>query len=156
MRDLIEEASEELKRVDHLVFVSLKYTRTVDVLLNAASRMIDAYEAMFKALLTKAKDARKIPDIPDTPIERGEAIQQLYSHDDEIVNNVELFFLLRKIKRSKSYDKEEEYRRHVAMRTVIDGREEVLNIDIITKYYAFQKEFFEKIKDILEIYKTTA
>lgn len=155
MRDLIEEASDELKRVDHLVFVSLKYTRTVDVLLNAASRMIDAYEVMFITLLTKAKEDRKIGDIPDTPIEKGELIKELYSHDIQIKNNVDLFFLLRRIKRSKTYEKDEEYRRHVSLRTVIDGREEVLNIDIITKYYAFQKEFFQKVKDILNIYKTT-
>lgn len=154
MRDLVEEASDELKRVDHLVFVSLKYTRTVDVLLNAASRMIDAYEVMFVALLTKAKEDRKIGDIPDTPIEKGEVLKDLYSHNAQIKNNVDLFFLLRKIKRSKSYEKDEEYRRHVSLRTVIDGREEVLNIDIITKYYAFQKEFFQKVKDILNIYKT--
>jgi len=34
MRESIENAVEELKRVDHSIFVSLKYTRTVDILVN--------------------------------------------------------------------------------------------------------------------------
>ena len=42
MIETLENAKEELKRVDHLIFVSLKYTRTVDVLLNVINRIISS------------------------------------------------------------------------------------------------------------------
>ncbi len=32
MTDYLDNAKNEMKRVDHLLFVSLKYTRTVDVI----------------------------------------------------------------------------------------------------------------------------
>lgn len=143
--DFITDANEELKRVDHLVYVSLKYTRTVDMLMNAVSRMVDAYDFIFKAIIQNAIDKEKIKEMPSTPIERGRLVQSLHEDDDQIVDNVELCFLLRKLHRVANPEKEQEYRRHVKMTTFIDGREEILNIDIITQYYHYQREFFDKI-----------
>ncbi|MFT4311257.1 MAG: hypothetical protein ACMXX7_01375 [Candidatus Woesearchaeota archaeon] len=146
--EFLDDAKEELKRVDHLIYVSLKYTRTVDVLLNAISRMIDAYDFIFQAILQKAVEQEKIEEIPLTPIEKGNAVKKLYPEDDQIYDNVELCFLLRKLHRSNP-EKEQEYRRHVAMKSIVDGREEIVNIDIITQYYHFQLEFFKKINVLL-------
>ena len=50
MREKLEEAFEELKRVDHLIYVSLKYTRTTDVLKNVIDRMITTAECMMNAI----------------------------------------------------------------------------------------------------------
>ena len=145
----LNEAREELKRVDHLIYVSLKYTRTIDVLLNALNRMIDAYDFMFESLMQKALAEEKIEEIPTTPIERGNLIKKLYGEDQQFVDNVELFFLIRKLHKAPNPQKEQEYRRHVTMRTMIDGREELVNIDIITNYYHFQMEFFKRIESLI-------
>ena len=64
---LLEDAGEELKRADHLVYVSLKYTRTVDVLMNSLSRMIDAYDYLIGALLLYAKEEKSLQVIPSSP-----------------------------------------------------------------------------------------
>ena len=145
----LDEAKEELKRVDHLIYVSLKYTRTVDVLLNAISRMMDAYDLLFESLLNKAEEEKKIIEVPLTPIERGNLVKELYAEDEQIIDNVELSFLLRKLHRSPNPQREQEYRRHVTLRTHIDGREEIVNIDIITNYYLFQLEFYKKVDKII-------
>ncbi|MFT4261140.1 MAG: hypothetical protein ACMXX9_01780 [Candidatus Woesearchaeota archaeon] len=150
MIESLDDAKEELKRVDHLIYVSLKYTRTVDVLLNAVGRMMDAYDYLFDSLLKKALEEQKIGEIPTTPIEVGNLVKKLYSEDEQIVDNVELYFLLRKLHRSPNPEREQEYRRHVTMRTHIDGREELLNIDIITNYYLYQIEFFKKVSSIIK------
>lgn len=147
--EYLEEAKEELKRVDHLIYVSLKYTRTVDVLLNAVSRMIDAYDLIFQAIIQDAIEQEKTSVMPGTPIERGNLVKSLYEDNQEIDDNVELCFLLRKIHRSPNPEKSQEYRRHVKLSTYIDGREEIVNIDIITQYYHFQQEFFKKISILL-------
>lgn len=150
MISLLEDAGEELKRADHLVYVSLKYTRTVDVLLNSLSRMIDAYELLISALLEHAKQEKNLQSIPTSPLERGNIIKQLYPQQ-EIQDNIDLFFLMRKIYRAP-HEKEQEYRRHVSLITSIDGREEIINIDIITQYLEFEKKFYGFIVNMLKDY----
>ncbi len=140
--EYLDNAVQELKRVDHQVYVSLKYTRTVDVLLNIISRMIDGYEEMWNALLTKLFSEQKILEIPEAAVIRVNLLQEQYSSSQVILDNLELYVLLRKLHRSNP-QREQEYRRHVAMRTIIDGREEEVNIDIITQYAHVQKEFLQ-------------
>lgn len=147
MIEYLEDAGEELKRADHLIYVSLKYTRTADVLLNILSRMIDAYDFLISALISYAKDTKNLQENPQTPIERGNLVKKLYPQQ-EIQDNIDLYFLFRKIHRAP-FDKEQEYRRHVAIITQIDGREEIINIDIITQYYEFQKNFYGFIVGML-------
>lgn len=147
MKEALEEAKEELKRVDHLIYVSLKYTRTVDVLMNVISRMIDCYSGMIDALLKWAVEEKKIPELPGSPVERGELVKKLFP-EQEFTDNIELYFLLRKIHRSNP-QRENEYRRHVTLRTFIEGREEIVNIDIATQYYHFQRKFFESVEKLV-------
>lgn len=146
MKDSLDEASEELKRVDHQIYVSLKYTRTVDVLLNIISRMIGAYDHMLEGLLLLAKEKKLITDMPVSPIKRAEILKTLYN-DTKIHENIDLYFFLRKILKAAP-QRENEYRRHVTLITVLDGKEEIINIDIITKYYHFQKEFLQYLEQM--------
>ncbi len=135
----LHDATEELKRVDHLVYVSLKYTRTVDVLMNIVIRMIDGYDKMFEAMLIRAHEQGRIGEVPTAPLIIGNTVKSLYA-DDIVTQNVELYFLLRKLSRSTP-QREQEFRRHVTMRSIIDGREELMNIDIATAYYHQQRDF---------------
>jgi hypothetical protein len=151
IQSLLQDAADELKRVDHQVYVSLKYTRTVDVLLNLIGRMIEGYDKMFEALLVHAANQGRIGEIPTAPLIVGNTIKELFA--DEIVQrNVDLYFLLRKLHRS-SPSREQEFRRHVAMRTIIDGKEEIVNIDIATEYYHRQREFLDYLHRYLDIAK---
>ncbi|MFA6073213.1 MAG: hypothetical protein WC758_03805 [Candidatus Woesearchaeota archaeon] len=145
----LDDAREELKRVDHLIYVSLKYTRTIDVFINALGRMVDAYEFMFDALLKHAVENKKLAEVPKTPIEKGNLVKELYAADEQVLKNVEIFFLMRKLLKVQNYGKEQEYRRHVTMRMVVDGKEEILDIDSMTEHYHAQMEFFNKVKKIL-------
>ena len=63
MTDYLEDrAQDELKRVDHLIYVSLKYTRTCDVMLNAMKRMISAFELGMNDLLYHYQEKKKIKE----------------------------------------------------------------------------------------------
>ena len=160
MMQSMDDATEEMKRVEHQIDVSLKYTRTVDVIMNIIQRMIDGYEFMFDAVLKYARENNLIDEIPTAPVVKAQTVQYVFKKDmlresakqfesrfdmniDEfIADNVELFLLLRKLSRSNP-EREQEYRRHVTMRTMIDGREEIVNIDIITDYYNLAKNFMD-------------
>jgi hypothetical protein len=146
MKESLYEAKDELKRVDHQIYVSLKYTRTVDVLMNCIGRMIDAYNCLIDSLLKYVveKKIRKEEYIPGTPLERGELVKEIFK--DEIVQkNLELYFLLRKIHKTNP-KKEQEFRRHVTLRTIIDDKEIAVDIDKASEYYNMLKEFYEWIE----------
>jgi hypothetical protein len=140
----LDDAKEELKRVDHLIYVSLKYTRTTDVLLNIIKRMIDAYQFLLEALLRKALEEKKIEEIPTTPKERCNVIKRVYE-DKDIHEHVDMFLLLRQITKTE-YTSENEYRRHVTLITYIGERREILNIDLVSVYYENLLKFYDRIK----------
>lgn len=152
MMEYLEDAREEIKRVDHQIYVSLKYTRTVDVLLNIINRMIDGYDFLLQALIQLAIEEKKTENMPSSPIEKGNLVKKLYD-DDLTFDNVNLYFLLRKLHRSNP-QRESEYRRNVTMRTIVEGREELVTIDIITNYYHYMLEFLKtvekKVKEHME------
>ncbi len=143
MRETIENAVEELKRVDHSIFVSLKYTRTVDILINILIRMVDCYEFLMLALLKYALENKMIGEIPQTPKERAIMIKTIFK-EQEIHDNIDLYLLLKAMLKS-TYTKENEYRRHVAMRAIVAGREEIININIISQYYEYLTSFFHLV-----------
>ncbi|MBN1792537.1 hypothetical protein JW826_02535 [Candidatus Woesearchaeota archaeon] len=146
MKESLHDAKEELKRVDHQIYVSLKYTRTVDVLMNCIGRMIDAYSCMIDTLLKYAVEKKLVPEdfVPSSPLERLEFAKSLFK-EDIVQKNMDLYALMRKVVKTNP-KKEQEFRRHVTLRTQIDGKEVTADIDIVTEYYHQMKEFFEWIE----------
>jgi hypothetical protein len=148
----LHDAVEEWKRVDHLIYVSLKYTRTVDVIVNILNRMVDGYAFLMDAMLKYAEEKKLWSGTaPGSAIEKAELVKRIFKEDIEIQDNVELYLLLRKLLRAKTVERENEYRRHVTMKAIIDGREEIVNIDIITNYYLFEREFLQKVQKLLGV-----
>lgn len=146
MKESLHEAKNELKRVDHQIYVSLKYTRTVDVLMNTLNRIIDAYNCLIESLLKFAVEKKlvKEDDLPKTPLEKGNLTKELFT-DDIVQKNMELYFLLRKIVKTNP-SKEQEFRRHVTLRTIIDDKETAVDIDIALEYYEKVKAFYDWIE----------
>lgn len=148
MKEAIDDAREELKRVDHLIFVSLKYTRTVDVLMNVIKRMIDAYDFAIDALLKYGQDKGIIQDdLPTNPIARTEMVLANFK-DPVIKSNIELYLLFRKIIKA-DYERLNEYRRHVTLKTMIDDNTIEIKIDNVTEYYTIIKEFVKYIDNLI-------
>ena len=73
MYEIKEDSPEgELRRADHLIYVSLKYTRTCDVIKNAIKRLLSAFDLMFVDYLEKMKYEKKIEEVPSTRKERSD------------------------------------------------------------------------------------
>ncbi|MFP4117508.1 MAG: hypothetical protein ACLFTR_01145 [Candidatus Woesearchaeota archaeon] len=51
LEDIYQDVIQEMKRIDHIIFVTLKYTRTVDVLKSIIARMIAAFDFMLDLIL---------------------------------------------------------------------------------------------------------
>jgi len=76
--EYLDEAIEELKRVDHLVYVSLKYTRTVDVIKSTVGRLINAFDFAVQQLLEHAKEKKKLDNNPGAHDLRCNILQNLF------------------------------------------------------------------------------
>ena len=147
MNEYLANAIDELKRADHIIYVSLKYTRTGDVLKNAIERLINALDFCILALTNSLLNENKIIEIPVQPVKKAEIVKEQYNdEEDEIIREfMDFYLLLRKINNAE-YESEREFRRHVAMIVKVDGKKIEINIDIITEYYHKIKEFVEFLK----------
>jgi len=140
------EEFEELKRADHLLFVSLKYTKTIDVIKNIIRRLINAYDYAIIRALTKLKEKNKIKDIPLSPISRAEVLRDLTKKKIEMLDFLELYFSLKNIDRAE-YTKKEEYRKNVTLTVMQDDEVIAINIPKLHEFYKKTKEFVNYVKE---------
>lgn len=149
MKEALNNAKEELKRVDHLFYVSLKYTRTADMMRHMVERLINAFSFGIESLLKCAKEQRKIDEIPTNPRMSAELLMKTFP-DEEITEHMNLYLKLRKVIRA-DYTKREEFRRHVTMTCTIDNGEIVeINIDILKEHYEAAKKFVDYVERVVE------
>jgi hypothetical protein len=144
LTEIYENAVQEMKRIDHIIFVTLKYTRTADVLKSIVERMIAAIDCMLDLLLEFYKLKGEIESYQASPGLKVDQIRQL-TDDDRIKELLDFYMLMRRTSRAE-YDVINEYKRHVGM--VIkqaDGSELIINIDNVTAYYKTMKEQLEYI-----------
>ncbi|MEA2036453.1 MAG: hypothetical protein U9O94_03025 [Nanoarchaeota archaeon] len=147
MEEAYEDSVEEIKRAEHLFYVSLKYTRTVDVIRSFIDRLVGSFDYGMLCLLKYAKEKKKIKDIPVTPIARCQLVEKTFE-DINIKEYIDFYLLFRRLLRAP-YTKREEYRRHVTMTSDIDGKPTEVNIDI-------SKEYYDKTIDFLKLVSATA
>ena len=133
MIESYKQAIEEFKRVEHLFHVSLKYTRTVDVIKSVMERMIATFEQSIDSLLKCLKEEKKIIDIPTNPIGKAMLIKE-QDPTPEIVSKIDMYLKLRRMVKLE-YTKREEFRRHVTMTVNLDGEKVDIDIDKLEEYY---------------------
>jgi hypothetical protein len=143
------EAKDELKRADHLLYVSLKYTRTVDVIKNIIERLINALEFTIGDLLTYAKDKKMISEKPANVGLMSDTLKKTFKDDEKIQEMVNFFLMLRRISRA-DYKKSSEYRRHVSMSVILDEIIINISIDKIKEYYDATVGFVEHAQKTIE------
>jgi hypothetical protein len=147
--EAIQNALQELKRADHSIAVSLKYTRTVDVIKSIIERLINTISFALDALLRHAKEQKKIAEVPSLPRIKVEEIRRLYAADRTILDVCDFFLLLRRIDKAK-FGRTQEYRRHVTMTAHLDDGESVeITIDIISDYFERTKEFLNYVARLI-------
>lgn len=150
MKESFDEALQELKRVEHLFWVSLKYTRTVDVIKHVIERLISCIGFGLEAILKYSKEKKLITEIPSNAGVRCELLKKTYPDNLELGDYINFYLRLRKLSRAE-YAKKEEFRRHVTMIATIDKGEIVnVDIDVLKEYYGKTKEFIAFVKRIID------
>lgn len=149
MKESFDLAIQELKRVDHLFWVSLKYTRTVDVIKHVIDRLINCIGFGLESLLKFAKEKKLVTSIPENVGLRCELLKKTFPDNSELLDYINFYLRLRRLSKAE-YSKREEFRRHVTMIATIDKGEVVeVNIDVLKEYYDKTKNFIAFTKRII-------
>src|SRR3989344_6072427 len=130
MEDIIKEKIS----ADHLLYVSLKYTKTCDVIINLLSRWRNMISKGVDRLVEKAKKEKKWKEIPDAPRAKLLQLKKIYSNIPEITETLKLYELFREIDKLEKV-RENEFRKGVNLKVEYKG--EIININLVQlKEYA--------------------
>lgn len=139
IEELEESALEQLKRADHLIYVTLKYTRTADVIKNVIKRLINAYdfsvESGLKCIGVKLD------------IIRRNRIVQFSKYFKDVKSDIDFYLFLRQVDQA-SFSRKEEYRKNVSLVT----RFGEINIAILQKYFDRTKDFVVLVEGFINRY----
>jgi hypothetical protein len=136
MEDIIQEKIS----ADHLLYVSLKYTKTCDVIINLILRWKRMIERSIGEILKHAKKKKKISYIPENPKGQLELIQKLMKKDTNFIDVIDMYEMFKKIEELKK-ERIGEFRKNVTLKVFYKGEEINVNLEKL-KIYADKLEKF--------------
>lgn len=144
--EIAEGAREELKRADHSLYVSLKYTRTVDIMKAIIKRLINAFDLASLELLEFLKIKKKIKHVPAITLQRAELVKEKFKHLSE---HIQFYFFLRSIDKAE-YAKREEYRKNVTLIAFVDGKRLEINVEKLHNFYQKTAEYVTLVEELVQ------
>lgn len=144
----MERIMQEKISADHLLYVSLKYTKTTDVIINLLERWRSMIEVAVDKLIERAKKKKMISSIPDAPKLKIDKLKEMYKKDEVIMKTLEVYEFFKKIERLEKI-RENEFRKNVALKVLDTGKWVVIDMDKLKEYSALIETFITEIKTIL-------
>ncbi len=144
MEDIIQEKIS----ADHLLYVSLKYTKTCDVIMNLLLRWRRMIETSIEKILEHAKKKKKISSVSTNPVGMIEQIRVLFKKDKEFLEVIELYEMFRKIKELRT-ERIGEFRKNVTLKVFYQGKEIDINLEKLKEYAELLEKFISKVKQFL-------
>ena len=145
MEDIIQEKIS----ADHLLYVSLKYTKTCDVIINLILRWSKMINTSIEEILKHAKKKKKISSISTNPLGRIEQVRKLFKKDKEFLKVLEMHEMFRKINELKK-ERIGEFRKNVTLKVFYQGKEVNINLDELKIYADRLERFIETTKKFLK------
>ena len=141
----MEEIIKEKISADHLLYVSLKYTKTCDVILNLLQRWKNLIGLGMERLIEQAKKDKKWKPIPDAPRAKIIQLRRIYSNNCNILNALELYEFFLDINKLEKI-REGEFRKGVNLK--VKFREEIININLdkLKEYAEVLERFISALK----------
>ncbi len=144
----MEEIIQEKISADHLLYVSLKYTKTCDVVLNLILRWRRMIETSINGILKHAKKKKKISSISSNPIGKIEEVKKLFKKDKDFLQVIELYEMFRKIEELKK-ERSGEFRKNVNLKIFYRGKEINVNLEQLKIYAEMLEKFISTTKQFL-------
>jgi len=141
MEDIIKEKIS----ADHLLYVSLKYTKTCDVIINLLSRWKNMIERGLDRLIEKAKKEKKWKPISAAPKAKVIQLRKIYAKSPEVMETLDLYELFRDIDKLEKV-RESEFRKGVNLKVTYRGKEIDINLLQLKEYAAVLEKFISYLK----------
>ncbi len=148
MSEILEKIIKEKISADHLLYVSLKYTKTCDVMINLIKRWKIMIDCSFEGLLEKAKKKKKIKKIPTASKLKLDAVKKNFKKIPEVMDVVkeyEMFKLIDALKKTKAG----EFRKGVCLTVTYKGEEIRIDLDKLKEYSEILERFINYTKIFL-------
>ncbi|MBM3200376.1 hypothetical protein FJZ53_05540 [Candidatus Woesearchaeota archaeon] len=105
-----DSAKGQVLRADHLFHVTLKYTRTADVIKNTIKRLVNSLEYAITEMLEK----KKVKQIPPIALMKADLLKKTFPKDKEVKEMVSFYLMVKKVDKGQFVIKDE-YRKNVAI-----------------------------------------
>ena len=133
---------------DHLLYVSLKYTKTCDVILNLLKRWVIMINHSIESLLEQLKKKKKIKIIPLAPRQKAELVKKYFKNVPEIIQALVIYDFFKRIDDSRAI-KECEFRKNVRLRVMDLGQETIIDLEKLKEYSMILESFISYVKQFL-------
>lgn len=144
----MEKIIQEKTSADHLLYVSLKYTKTTDVMLNLITRWKSMIDFAIDRLLEQAKRERLISNIPEAPKLKVDKIKEIYKKNKEILETMELYEFFKRVDKAEK-TRENEFRKNVTLKILDKGEWISIDMDRLKSYNEIIEKFVGNIKQII-------
>lgn len=148
MSEILEQIMKEKTSADHLMYVSMKYTKTCDVMINLLKRWKIMMDFAFDGLLevAKKKKLKGMPKkLPTAPKLKIDLIKEIFVDVPEVMDAVkeyEMFKLVDILKKTKVG----EFRKGVCLTLTYKGEEVRVDLDKLKEYTAILETFINYTK----------
>jgi len=141
----MESIIKEKISADHLLYVSLKYTKTCDVIINLLFRWKIMIDLGMDRLVEKAKKNKKWKPVPNAPRAKLIQLKQIYANNEDIIETLNLYDLFRDIEQLEKL-RENEFRKGVNLKVNYRGQAININLDKLKEYSAILERFISALK----------
>jgi hypothetical protein len=145
---MITEIIKEKTSADHLLYVSLKYTKTCDVILNLLARWKSLIELSFDIILEKALKEKVIPHAPESPKQRIEFMKKYFKKSEAVQEVIPLYIFFKRVPDLEKR-REGEFRKNVNLKVIESTKITEINIEKLGEYADALDKFVSEVKKIL-------
>lgn len=142
---MIQEIIKEKTSADHLMYVSLKYTKTCDVILNLIERWKCMIELSFDALIEKSIKEKKLPHLPESPKQKIEFMKKISTKMPATNEVIQLFIFFKRIPGLEK-EREGEFRKNVCLRILEPNKTTDINLEKLKEYTELLERFISEVK----------
>ena len=147
---MITEILKEKTSADHLLYVSMKYTKTCDVILNLLARWKSMMDISFDALIQKAFDNGQIKQMPESPKQKIEFLKLYFKKQKTVQEAIPLYIFFKRIPDTKK-TREGEFRKNVNLKIIeVNGTTDI-NMDKLKEYADILERFISETKQFLSV-----
>lgn len=140
-----QKIEKEKRAAEHLLYVSMKYTKTCDVMLNLILRWQAMIEESVNALLEKAKKKRLVSSIPSAPRAKVNTLYEIFKKEKTVKEVLDLYMLFKRMPQLEQ-TREAEFRKGVALKVTDNNRLVVINLDKLKEWEDLLERFLSFVK----------